>query len=605
MLAIPLAVSFASGIGAAMLLSDTSLIWPAIIAVALVGVACVWFAATRRAGFMIICAAAGMADMGFDLQPAAIPEGRLVYSGEVVRMADNGSHPVAYVEIDRLHERAIRPAIVMLTADSVLATTGQGDRVTFCADLRVPSGVPVIPDEITAGELLVNRGIAATAFISVHDIISSEPASGFRAVSGRIRLRLLNALYRSQLDSRSKEFLATALLGERDTMVSDTREAFARAGLSHILALSGLHVAIISGLFFWILAPLVLVTPRHLRNILLLAAIWGYAFITGLSAPVVRASVMASVVILGDIAQRRSVALNSLFAAALIVLLFSPRQLTSIGFQLSVLATGSIIAFAGALNPFDRSRTPLLRRAGEAVGVSLAAMLATVPLSAFHFHTVPLLFIIPNVTVGAFVVPVILAGGLIVIACGATGLPCGLVANVVDRMTGLLASTAEWIADIPWASVTVWGLSGATVAVVVIMLAAAAIRLHAVSDSTGVFSALVPLLAVGAVVMALSMSPVKPRDEEGTRYVVDNRDGIRDVVVPSGARIYIVSDVPPTTLESRAEHYRQRLRRYMGLRGIDTLTVISSRDTSVVFSASSATDIGRQLQVSGLSPLRD
>ncbi|MDE7150725.1 MAG: hypothetical protein K2O27_00495, partial [Candidatus Amulumruptor sp.] len=77
MLAIPVAVSFASGIGAAMLLSDTSLIWPAIIAVALVGVACVLFAATRRAGFMIICAAAGMADIGVYLEPAAIPEGRL------------------------------------------------------------------------------------------------------------------------------------------------------------------------------------------------------------------------------------------------------------------------------------------------------------------------------------------------------------------------------------------------------------------------------------------------------------------------------------------------------------------------------------------------
>lgn len=583
MLAIPVAVSFASGIGAAMLLSDVALIWPAVIGVALVGVVCAMFAVTRRIGFMVICAAAGMADMGFSMQPADIPEGRLIYSGEVVRIADNGSHPVAYVEIDRLHGRAIRHALVTITADSVLESVEHGDRIEFRADLRVPSDVHVIPDEITDYEYLKNSGVAATAFISVHDIISCEPASGFRAMSGRLRLRLLETLYLSDLDGSSKEFLATALLGERDAMTSDTREAFTRAGLSHILALSGLHVAIIAGLFFWVLAPLVLVTPRHLRNVLLLAAIWGYAFATGLGAPVVRAAVMASIVILGDLVQRRSIALNSLFVAALIVLLFSPGQLTSIGFQLSVLATGSIIAFADFLNPFDRSRNLLLRRVGEAVGVSLAAMLATVLLSALHFHTVPLLFIIPNITVGSFAVPVILAGGLIVIACSAAGIPCGLVTLVVDRMTGLLTATADYIAEVPWASVTVWGLSGVTVAVVIAMLAVAAIRLYGLSDSTGVLSLVVPLLAVGAVVMAFTVSPMKPREPDGTRYVVENRDGTTDVIVPSGTKVYLVSDAPPTTLESRADRYRQRLRRYMGLRGIDTLMAISPRDTAHVF----------------------
>lgn len=584
LLAIPVAVSFALGIGAAMLLSDVALIWPAVVGTALVGVACAMFAVTRRPGFMLICAAAGMADMGFAMRPVDIPEGKLVYSGEVVRTVDNGSHPVAYVEIDRLHGRAIRPALVTLTADSVLASVGQGDRITFRAAFSVPSNVPVIPDEITGYELLMNRGVTATAFISVHDIIASEPASGFRAVSGRIRLRLLETLYSSDLDGRSKEFLATALLGERDAVSSDTRDAFTRAGLSHILALSGLHVAVIAGLFFWVLAPLVLVTPRHLRNVLLLVAIWGYAFMTGLGASVVRASVMASIVILGDLSQRRSIALNSLFVAALIVLVFSPEQLASIGFQLSVLATGAIIAFADALNPFDRSRNPFLRRGGEAVGVSLAAMLATVLLSALHFHTVPLLFIVPNVTVGAFAVPVILAGGLIVIACSAAGVPCGLVTLAVDGMTRLLTSTADRISEVPWASVTVWGLSGATVALVIVMLSVAALRLYGLSDSTGMLTMIVPVLAIGAIVMAFTISPMKPRDPEGTRYVIDNRDGIKDVVVPSGARVFLVSDAPPTTLESRAERYRQRLRRYMGLRDIDTLTAISPRDTSLVFS---------------------
>jgi competence protein ComEC len=194
-------------------------------------------------------------------------------------------------------------------------------------------------------------------------------------------------------------------LGWKTALTEEVSEPFVQAATYHIFAVDGLRMAILFGLFFGLFRVLRL--PRVVCGLVLIPLIWFYVALTGWPASAIRATVMLTVVIVGWVLRRPSDLLNSLFAAALIILLWEPRQLFQAGFQLSFFVVLCLILTLPALRGLGRRLTapdPLLpeqlrprwrqtlrvpaRYLGELSLTSFAAWIGSLPLVACYFHIV-------------------------------------------------------------------------------------------------------------------------------------------------------------------------------------------------------------------------
>ena len=213
--------------------------------------------------------------------------------------------------------------------------------------------------------------------------------SGIQAHMQQRADRLVARLQDAGLEGEPLALSAALLLGQRQLLQRNTRQAYSQVGASHLLALSGMHLGILYGLLYMLL----LRWSRHgpwrwhvLPPALLL--IWGYALLTGLSLSLVRASIMLSVFTVGTLAERRQPPIHLLALSALVILMCSPHALFDIGFQLSFLAVLFIILI---YTPWQQYLYDLPGHwLWEVLGVSLAAWLGTAPLATYYFHTLPL-----------------------------------------------------------------------------------------------------------------------------------------------------------------------------------------------------------------------
>ncbi len=222
-------------------------------------------------------------------------------------------------------------------------------------------------------------------------------------------------------------------LGWKTALTGEVSEPFMRSGTMHIFAISGLHIALIAGILVAVLR--VLHVPRFLCGTVVIPLIWAYTGVTGWQASAIRSTVMMSVVIAGWSLQRPSDLLNSLAAAALLILLWDPQQLFQASFQLSFFVVLSLALFGPVLRGVQQRLLrgdPLLpeelrprwQRWGLAaahylaggVTTSLAAWLGSIPLVAHYFH----LF-----------TPVSLLANLLVVPLSSTALACNLASLAV------------------------------------------------------------------------------------------------------------------------------------------------------------------------------
>lgn len=530
----------------------------------------------RRRGLLLIIAAAGIADLVLSVRTVTVPKGERVYSATITATSERGSREALTVDIDSVDSKPISAFKARLYLDQELDDRlSPGMRLCFRATLQPTDTTVTLPDQMSQAEILGKSGIKATSYITSTAIISTGRAEGFTPALLKMRQRIESLIYLSSLSPSSKSFVATVLLGADDAMSDEMRDKFSRAGLSHIMALSGLHVAIIAAFIFWLLAPTVLFFPRHLRSVAMIILIWAYACLTGLNAPVVRTCIMTSLVLLADILQRRTFALNSLMAAALLILLFSPTDLFRPSFQLSFLAVGSIIAFADHLNPFDGIRNPLLRLIGGSVGMTLAAMLSTALVSILHFHTLPVLFLLSNVVVGPILMPAILIGGIIVLAASTLSLPYGFPAKIVDISVAIIDKTASFVATLPHSTVEIWSLSSTTVILFTALLAIIALYLRR-GDNRSLYLSFAGILASATGISALSLNEEADRDPIGTWYHLPAHD-YADILFPVADHLYLLTDAPLSTHESRAGSLRFSLSKYIGRRGIKEIIPMPDR----------------------------
>lgn len=230
---------------------------------------------------------------------------------------------------------------------------------------------------------------------SLHDVL-------MRRVVLPLRSYVLR-LFDETIGGEEGELLKGILIGERSGIPLSTRTAFVNSGIAHILAVSGSNVAVVYA-FFMMLLGLCRVPRRSaiLANVLILIL---YMLLTGSQPPIVRATVMAVVLLLAKLSGGKTNSLNALGSAALVILVYEPRQLFDVGFQFSFAAVLSIIY------SYPQVNTLLARLSGAALWrkavvlalqisvVTLAATLGTVPLTALYFGKVSVVGMFTNIVV--------------------------------------------------------------------------------------------------------------------------------------------------------------------------------------------------------------
>jgi competence protein ComEC len=253
---------------------------------------------------------------------------------------------------------------------------------------------------------------------------------------------------------------AGIVLGVRSGIAPAINDAFASAGLTHVVAISGWNIAIVAALAAAAARPLSrLPAGRWLAATVAALAVAAYVLLTGASPSVVRAALMAGALLMARLEGSRSHAMSALMLAALVMVLAAPGVVWDVGFQLSALATAGLIWFAAG---FERrlARWPSLIR--EPVALTLAAQVTTLPVILLNFERLSLIAPVANVVVVPLV-PVVMLTGALAAGIGAVhgSLP------VVGDVLGWAAGGAAWLylramsvagmaaAAVPFASVPV------------------------------------------------------------------------------------------------------------------------------------------------------
>ncbi len=228
----------------------------------------------------------------------------------------------------------------------------------------------------------------------------------FRKKAIQFRVYSDSVLKETILSKQSYGVASALFLGIRDGIDDEVNNAYRSAGATHVLAVSGLHVGILS----WIIAYIFgfLKNNKNTKYIylsLILSILFGYAFLTGLSASVLRASVMFGIVQIGQTFSKHSNIYNNLSFSAIILLIFSPYLLFEVGFQLSYLAVLGIVLIQPKLAKIWKAPNKFIDYFWQLFTVSIAAQLITFPICLYYFHQFPTYFwlsgfvVIPAATV--------------------------------------------------------------------------------------------------------------------------------------------------------------------------------------------------------------
>lgn len=255
--------------------------------------------------------------------------------------------------------------------------------------------------------------------------------------------------------------LTGILLGVETGIPADLTKAFSATSTAHIIAISGFNISIIAGLFSGLSTRL---AGRRRAMPLALAGIIVYTILVGASAAVVRAAIMGCLYVIAIHYGRQTEALTSLVAAAVLMTLLNPQTLWDVGFQLSFAATLGLILYTPVLQSwFERLLSKALspgtaKRAiqilNEALIVSLAAQITTLPIIVYHFRQLSLVTLLSNFLILPAQPGVMLWGGLATIA-GLVWLPLGQVLGWIAWLFLTYTIRAvEITASFPYASLS-------------------------------------------------------------------------------------------------------------------------------------------------------
>jgi competence protein ComEC len=328
------------------------------------------------------------------------------------------------------------PDVVMVEAGDVL----------FLKEKVRPIPAPQNPYQFDYASYMANQHVYRQCYTSSSRLRCELPPDRTLQESAlNFRTRLESILDNSGLSPESIAMLNAFLLGNKKAIDKTTYKRYATAGAAHMLAVSGLHVGIIYLLVSYLLFPLYYLKYGYeLKYVLIVIALWSFAFITGLSPSVSRAVTMFSCFAFARLVNRPTDSLNTLCLSWVILLLWDPFLIFRVGFQLSYAAVFSILYLQPKLAALYKPRFYLDQTIWGIITVSTAAQVGVSPLAIYYFNQFPGLFLLSNL----LVVPllgIIMAGSLLLVALTSLDLSFDLYVAVLDVLLLKMNSFIAWV----------------------------------------------------------------------------------------------------------------------------------------------------------------
>ena len=370
----------------------------------------------------------------------------------------NGKAVLARVEHIDYHEKsmAMQVKLLKLGSDSsqlrgsriILSTSGcdyelvPGDIIAFPLNIQPIKNLGN-PDEMDYASHLYHKGIRYRQHAKLAAVVKTGSSPTLMTRAENLRQALEHKILNSALAPETQTLLIAVLLGNDDYISPETREQFSMVGVAHVLALSGLHVAIIAMLMWLLLYPLDYFRAKKLRLVLTLLLLVGYDVITGLSPSVVRATVMIGFVFMGTLFYRKSTPLNSMAAAALVILVFAPGSLYGVGFQLSFITVTALIVFYQTFE-IKYPSIRLVKYFYTLLLTSVVAMLSSTILTAYYFNTLSVMAVLTNFVVLP-IFPVFMTAGAVALLLLAAGSSVEWLNVALDGMTSFINGSTHWL----------------------------------------------------------------------------------------------------------------------------------------------------------------
>ena len=279
--------------------------------------------------------------------------------------------------------------------------------------------------------------------------INSESSFTLPVFAERVRMNLLQIYNEQGLGENELQILSALTLGYKRGLDPETKRVFASAGAMHVLAVSGLHVGIVFLVFNFLLGFLRKQKVGRIIFVLLtISVLWFFAFLTGLSPSVTRAATMFSFVVIGTNIRRQVNTYNSLAASAFLLLLINPNNLFEVGFQLSYAAVFGIVFLQPRLEKLITFKYKIIRYFWALLTVSVAAQIATFPLSVYYFNQFPTYFWISNL----FVIPAVtllIPLGIAMLALHGIPVISPFISEIINFVIGGIYSLLQFIENLP------------------------------------------------------------------------------------------------------------------------------------------------------------
>lgn len=437
---------------------------------------------------------------------------------------------------------ALREGLVNLYfANSVdVERLNVGERIFFEGRVASPRNAGN-PAEFDTEHFLYVRGITGTAYLPMGvwrpDGVADKTLLMYAMDLRERVLRIYDSL---GFEGEEGAVLSALTLGEKRDLSQGVRDLYSAVGASHVLALSGLHL----GILYMLITMLLPVRggsrlPIIMRELLVLLLLWGFAAMAGLTASVVRAVILFTLMSVARCLQREGSVMNALGFAAIVMLVVCPRWLFDVSFQLSFAAVWAILLLEYPLRRLMRveKHGRAYAYAAGVVAVSLSAQLGTLPFVWYYFGTFPLCFLITNFIVmpAAFCVMLL---AVLMLALSPFVLLQQFVAWVLKCLLYAMNMLLRGVADLPGASVELpyIGVLGAFVVAVVLF-----VLLYGVLQRRKVYVAVSLLLSMFFVAVLVARNF---RDEVPYVLFFNSRSCPAAQLVVSSERSYLMSSYP-------------------------------------------------------------
>ncbi|MFT7386727.1 MAG: competence protein ComEC [Nonlabens sp.] len=362
------------------------------------------------------------------------------------RLTSNTFNDRFYADVLFLGQQEVSGKALVLFKRSDSLGYQVGDRLVVYEHIDLPAFARN-PGDFDYRAYLKSIDVYGQIYVDQTRIWSYERAPERADVLLGVRNTILKQLTASGLKERPRAMLEALVLGQRQNVDPELTKSFRDAGVIHILALSGLHVGIILLILRFLSQSILrLKYGRWIQSAVLIVLLWCFALLTGMSPSIMRAVTMFSFVAIGMNLKRKGSVYHSLTLSAFVLLVYDPRLLFQVGFQLSYMAVFSIVLIQPVLAGLWTWPNKVKDFFWSICTVTIAAQIGVAGVSLFYFHQFPGLFILGNLLLLPLL-PFIIGAALLLILLLFIGLPTEWLTTALNVLLEFIMETVAAISS--------------------------------------------------------------------------------------------------------------------------------------------------------------